>query len=92
MAERVAGRSRLAVWQRVTDKLAALGPTEARGYIRVRAIAVIHVETDRLIEQEGPRVGKIRERIIASATQSLVESIVAQVQQRRTSLPLRHAA
>jgi hypothetical protein len=92
MAERVAGRSRLAVWQRVTDKLAALGPTEARGYIRSRAIAVIHAETDRLIEQEGPRVGKIRERIIASATQSLVESIVVQLQQRRTSLPLRHAA
>ena len=91
MAERVAGRSRLAVWQRVTDKLPALGPTEARGYIRARAIAVIHAETDRLIEQEGPRVGKIRERIVAFATQSLVESIVVQLQQRGTSLPRRHA-
>src|SRR6476660_8843009 len=33
MAERVAGRSRLGVWQRVMHRLPALGPTEARGYL-----------------------------------------------------------
>jgi len=92
MAERVAGRSRLAVWQRVADKLVVLGPTEARGYVRVRAVAVVHAETDRLIAQEGFRVSRIRARIIESATQSLVETIVAQIQQRRTAQPRRHAA
>jgi hypothetical protein len=92
MAERVAGRSRLAVWQRVADKLVVLGLTEARGYIRARAVAVVHAEVDRLIAQEGFRVSRIRARIIESATQSLVETIVAQVQQRRTAQPFRHAA
>jgi hypothetical protein len=92
MAERVAGRSRLAVWQRVADRLADLGPTEARGYVRARAIAVIYAETERLVEQEGPRVAKIREQIAASATHSLVETIVTQVQQRRSSHSLRQAA
>jgi len=92
MAERVAGRSRLAVWQRVVDKLLTLGPSEARGYIRARAVAVVHAETDRLIDQEGARVGKMRERIVLSATQSLVETIVVQVQQRRTAQPMRRAA
>ena len=92
MAERVAGRSRLAVWQRVADRLGDLSPTEARGYVRARALAVIHAETDRLVEQEGPRVARIREQIAAAATYSLVETIVAQVQQRRASHPLRQAA
>jgi len=92
MAERVAGRSRLSVWQRVVDKLPTLSPTEARGYIRARAVAVVLAETHRLIEQEGARVGKMRERIVASATQSLVETIVAQVQQRRTAQAHRQAA
>jgi len=92
MTERVAGRSRMAVWQRVADRLAELGPIEARGYIRARAIAVVQAEADRLVEQEGPRVGRIRERIIAAATQSLVETIILQVQQRCAAQPRRYAA
>jgi hypothetical protein len=83
MAQRVAGRSRLAVWQRVVDRVANLGPTEARGYIRARAAVVIQVETDRLIVQEGEKVGRMRQRIIAAASHSLVETIAVQVQQRR---------
>jgi CRP-like cAMP-binding protein len=83
MSERVAGRSRLAVWQRVADRLAGLSPIEARGYVRARAIAIVQAETDRLVEQEGPRVGAMREQIIASATGALVETIVTQLQQQR---------
>ncbi|MCI0361040.1 MAG: hypothetical protein L0211_21375 [Planctomycetaceae bacterium] len=90
MTERVAGRSRMAVWQRVADQLAGLGPSEARGYVRARAIAVVQIETGRLIEQEGLRVGKMREKIITAATESLVERIVSQIQQRRSAL--RHVA
>ncbi len=92
MAERVSGRSRLAVWQRVADRLHCLEPVEARGYIRVRAIAIVEAETNRLVEQEGPRVGRMRERIVLAATNSLVETIVAQVRQRRSALPRRLAA
>ncbi len=92
MAERIAGRSRLAVWQRVADRLGDLEAAEVRGYIRVRAMAIVEAETSRLIEQEGPRVGRIRQRIIATATQALVETIVAQVQSRRASVLHRQAA
>jgi hypothetical protein len=92
MTERVAGRSRMAVWQRVVDRLPALSAAEMRGYIRARAIAVISSETERLIEQEGARIARMRGEIIAAATNSLVETIVVQLSQRRRSEPLRQAA
>jgi hypothetical protein len=92
MAERVSGRSRLAVWQRVADRLSHLEAVEARGYVRVRAIAIVQAETSRLIDQEGQRVGRMREQIVASATNSLVETIVAQLEQRRSAQPRRYAA
>lgn len=83
LAERVAGRSRLAVWQRVVDRLPTLGPTEARGYIRARALAVVEQETGRLVEQEGAKVARQRERIAGQATDKLISAIIAQVQQRK---------
>lgn len=92
MAQRVAGRSRMAVWQRVKDRLATLGPTEARGYIRVRALGVVQEETDLLIEQEGDKIARLRDRIITAATESLIHTIVAQLDQRRTSPALRRVA
>jgi hypothetical protein len=92
MSERVAGRSRLAVWQRVVDRVGAFGPAESRGYLRARAASIIVAETDRLIEQEGAAVARMRERIIAAATESLVETIVAQLAQKRAGQALRQAA
>jgi hypothetical protein len=92
MSERVAGRSRMAVWQRIVARGATLGPAESRGYIRARAASVVHAETDRLIEQEGPAVGRMRERIIGRATDSLVGTIVAQLAQRRVTYTHRAAA
>jgi hypothetical protein len=92
MSERVAGRSRMAVWQRIVERAASFGPTESRGYIRARAAGVIHRETDRLIEQEGPAVGRLREQIITRATESLVETIVGQLAHRRVTYSHRTAA
>jgi hypothetical protein len=92
MAERVAGRSRLAVWQRVVGRIETLGPAESRGYLRARAASVIVAETDRLIEQEGAAVARMRERIVEAATDSLVETIVTQVAQRRSGQVVRRAA
>ena len=92
MAERVAGRSRMAVWQRVVDRAGALAAAESRGYIRARAASVVQAEMDRLIEQEGPKVARQRERIVALATQSLVETLAAQIQQRRSLHAQRQAA
>ena len=92
MAERVAGRSRTAVWQRVMHRLGTLGPIEARGYIRSRAILVVQAETDRLIEQEGAKVAQIREQVIATALQTLLGLVLGQLEQRRLAVPRRRAA
>ena len=85
MAERVAGRSRLAVWQRVMDRLPTLSPAEGRGYLRARGFSVIREETSRLIAQEGRKVAAQREEIDEAAMQLLIEMISAQVSQRAVS-------
>jgi len=82
MAERVAGRSRLGVWQRVMHRLPSLGPTEARGYLRARAIAVVREETLRLVEQEGSGVARRRADIEESALNLLINMISSQLSQR----------
>jgi len=92
MAERVAGRSRLAVWQRAMDQLPHLGPHEARGYLRARAIAVVRQETERLIEQEGPQVARLRGAIEQAALDLLVHTMTTHLQQRSLALGGRRAA
>jgi hypothetical protein len=83
MAERVAGRSRLDVWQRVKDRLAQLGPAESRGYLRSRAIGIVREETLRLVSQEGASIARWQEQIEAAALDLLIRSIAEQHQQRR---------
>lgn len=92
LAERVAGRSRLAVWQRVAEGLSTLGPTEAKGYLRARAIGVVHDETNRLVEQEGAKAAKHRVQIEEAALQMLIRVVLAQVHQRRKEQGVRWAA
>jgi len=85
MAERVAGRSRMGVWQRTMHQLAALGPTEARGYLRARGMAVVHEETLRLIEQEGRSVARHQAEIEEAAMQLLIDVISAQLAQTKAA-------
>jgi hypothetical protein len=85
MAERVAGRSRMGVWQRTMHQLPTLGPTEARGYMRARGAAVVHEETLRLIEQEGSAVGRHADRIEEAAMQLLIDLISVQVAQSQAA-------
>jgi len=92
LAERVAGRSRLDVWQRVMHRLPTLGPTESRGYLRARAIAVVRQETTRLIEQEGSRLIARRAEIEEIAMQLLINMIAAQLAQPRSQGHRRRAA
>ena len=82
MAQRVAGRSRLGVWQKVMHRLPSLGPTEARGYLRARAIAVVREETARLVEQEGSAVARRHAEIEQTALNLLIEMISSQFSQR----------
>jgi hypothetical protein len=92
MAERVAGRSRMGVWQRVLERLPTLGPTEGRGYLRARAAAVVREETKRLIEQEGAWLKPHRAEIEDAALTMLVAMISAQLGQPRTQMGRQRAA
>ena len=85
MAERVAGRSRMQVWQRVVQALPQLGPSEGRGYLRARAIGVVREETSRLALQEGATVARWQSQIEAAALELLVTTIGEQLQQRRVA-------
>jgi hypothetical protein len=82
----------MAVWQRVKDGLAEMGPVEARGYIRARALGVVKQETTRLIEQEGAKVARQSQRIESAATELLITTMVGQAAQRPGSQSLRRAA
>jgi hypothetical protein len=92
LAERVAGRSRMQVWQRVSGTLPRLGPTEGRGYLRARAIGIVREETSRLAEQDGPHVARLRGEIEAAALELLIQAIAAQFHQQRQSAGRRRAA
>jgi hypothetical protein len=91
MAERVAGRSRLQVWQRVASRLQQLGASEARGYLRSRAIGVVREETSRLASQEGGHVQRLQVEIAAAALEQLIASITAQLQEHRLATARRAA-
>ena len=93
LAERIAARSRQAIWQRVWQRVGTLGPAEARGYIRARAAAIVHQETDRLIAQEGPRASELRDKLIAAATETVIAQLLGQSRHtRRTNAPIRRVA
>lgn len=92
MAERIAGRSRMGVWQRVMHRLNSLGPTEARGYLRARGINVVREETSRLIEQEGSAVAGRRAEIEETAMHLLINMISSQMTQRAVGATVRKAA
>jgi len=92
MAERVAGRSRMGVWQRTMHQLPTLGPTEARGYLRARGISTVHEETERLIEQEGAAIARHQSEIEEAAMQLLIDMISAQVSHSQAAGSRRRAA
>jgi hypothetical protein len=92
MAERVASRGRMAVWQRVVERLPTLGPIEARGYVRSRAAAVVQQETTRLIDQEGASVARLRPAIEEAAIEHLICTITTQLEQRRKQVATLRAA
>ena len=76
----IASRSQSAIWNRVAHQVASLGAAEARGYIRARAAAVIHQETNRLITEVGSRFESRRRRLTESATEKVIPWILTQAQ------------
>jgi hypothetical protein len=93
LGDKVASRSRQAVWDRVSHRMHSLHGAEARGYIRTRALVVIEQETERLIEEEGPKAARHREQILRDAGESIIRLVLEQSHiSRRSTLPLRRAA
>lgn len=87
LAERIAGRSRLATYQRVCERLPSLDAHEARGYIRARAATIVAQEADKLIAQEGANIQRLRGQLISAAMDSLVSAILQQMEQVRKARP-----
>jgi hypothetical protein len=87
-AERIAGRSRLATYQRVCERLYSLEAAEARGYVRARAAAIVIEEADKLIAQEGAVASRLRTKLISTALDSLVTAILQQAEQARRARPV----
>lgn len=93
LAERIAARSRQAVWQRVWQRVSTLSPAEARGYIRARAASIVKQETERLIAQEGSPAEAIREKLIVAASEAVIAQLLHQSRgTRRTNAPQRRVA
>lgn len=92
LAERVAGRSRQQVWQRIQHRVSTLSAGEARGYIRARSASVIEDEIDRLISQEGAKAAGNRDRIAALASEMLMQSILTSTHALRETRRIRRAA
>jgi hypothetical protein len=87
LSERIAGRSRLATYQRVCERLHTLDALEARGYIRARAAVIVSQEADKLIAQEGVSIQRLRSQLISAAMDSLVAAILQQMEQTRKARP-----
>ena len=93
LADKVASRSRSAVWDRVSHRMHSLAGAEVRGYIRARGAAVIEVETDRLIADEGAKAARHRDEILHAAGESVIRLVLEQAQlSQRSPLPKRRAA
>jgi hypothetical protein len=93
LADKVASRSRLRVWDRVSHRMHELAGAEARGYIRARGGAVIEQETDRLIAEEGAKAVRHRDEILHAAGESVIRLVLEQANLSwRSALPKRRAA
>jgi len=93
LADKVASRSRVAVWNRVARRLHTFAGAEARGYIRARGAEVIERETDLLIAEEGAKAARHREEILHAAGESVIRLVLEQSHlSQRHSLPKRRAA
>ena len=93
LADKIASRSRRAVWDRVSHRIDALTGAEARGYVRARAAAIVEVETDRLIAEEEGSAARHRMRIVRDANESVIRLVLEQARiSRRSAQLLRRAA
>jgi hypothetical protein len=83
LARRIADRSSGAVWQRVSHRIHSLAGSEARGYVRARAGAIILRETNLIIAEESIRTEALPMKIYQAALERVIDLIVEQNRQQR---------
>ena len=79
VAENIATRSHDRVWQRTGIMAARMTAAEARGYIRARAVTVIHREAERHFSDQNHLPLTLRSEVMELAVESLIESIQKQL-------------
>jgi hypothetical protein len=92
LADKVAFRSRHAVWERVSRRIHSLSGAEARGYIRARGAAILEPETDKLIREEGGKAASLRDKILHGATETVIRVVMEQAQSSRPAAAARRRA
>lgn len=75
LAEKIAVRSRMQVWQRVAHRLPSMQGNEAKGYVRTRAVLPISQETDKILAEEHPEAVRLRDVLIPAAVEAMVRML-----------------
>jgi hypothetical protein len=85
VARGLAARTRHAVWQRVAERVPAMGVNESRGYIRARAATVVCSEVDALLRRDVKLRPANRRQLIDLTCDELTRQILAHVAALRTA-------
>ncbi len=92
IAEEIAGSCYNAVQQRLSHDCFAMNPSEARGYVRARATAVVHRELQRYLSRH-PQVRKSQAGpILTLAMEEVVRSTLLRLRRSVPMPSLRQAA
>jgi hypothetical protein len=89
LVDRVTARVQNAVWQRVRDRVTAMGVHEARGYIRARASGVIDREMALVMIDEPSLQARHREMITRSVHHRVVRRLLLENLRRQDPVRVR---
>ena len=85
IAQHIAERSQREVVQQTAGRMNSMSNAERRGYIRARAAAAIHRETDVALRVYGQLRASDRAVLVELATQAVIATVFA------ANVPIRHS-
>ncbi len=77
LANDVARRSRLAVWEQVYHQVGTMTAAEARGYVRARAVSALYVEVQSVFDRHQEWNSTHRASLLAQAKDKIVHLIMS---------------
>ena len=94
MANDVARRSRLAVWEQVFHKIGAMSVPEARGYVRAKAVQALHAEVAAVFDRHREWNSAQRASLLAQAKEQVFHLIMSDMMKLGSEhfTPVRKAA